>query len=62
MKNTITFRPSKKNNELINQLTQLAVKNNRSLNNYIETVLRDHIKNTQFKLLYAGVDLQDPKI
>lgn len=41
---TITFRPSKKNAALIAQLTELANKQNRNLNNYIETVLIGHVK------------------
>jgi len=38
-KKTLTFRPSKKNITMLAQLLQLAKKENRSLNNYIETVL-----------------------
>jgi hypothetical protein len=41
----ITFRASKKNPELVRQLQDLAEKNNRRLNNYIELVLLDHVKN-----------------
>lgn len=42
---TITFRPSRKNKLLIKKLKDLANKENRTLNNYIETVLTSHINN-----------------
>ena len=42
---TITFRPSKENNEMLNQLSELAKQDNRSLNNYIETILLSWLKN-----------------
>lgn len=32
---TITFRPSKENSELLAQLSELAKQDNRSLNNYV---------------------------
>jgi len=35
---TLTFRPSKKNETILAQLSELAEKDNRSLNNYIETI------------------------
>jgi len=41
---TITFRPSKENSEMLNQLSKLAKKDNRSLNNYIETILLSWLK------------------
>ena len=39
---TVTFRPSKKNKNLISDLNKLAEKENRTLNNYIETILLLH--------------------
>jgi hypothetical protein len=42
---TITFRPSKENSEMLNQLSELAKQDNRSLNNYIETILLSWLKN-----------------
>ncbi len=42
---TITFRPSKENSEMLNQLSELAKQDNRSLNNYIETILLFWLKN-----------------
>jgi hypothetical protein len=42
---TITFRPSKENSEMLNQLSELAKQDNRSLNNYIETILLNWLKN-----------------
>lgn len=42
---TITFRPSKENSEMLNQLSGLAKQDNRSLNNYIETILLVWLKN-----------------
>jgi len=42
---TITFRPSKENSEMLNQLSELAKQDNRSLNNYIETILLVWLKN-----------------
>lgn len=44
-KETVTFRPSKENSEMINDLSELAKKDNRSLNNYIETILLLWLKN-----------------
>lgn len=41
---TLTFRPSKKNETLLAQLSELADKENRSLNNYIETLFITHLK------------------
>jgi len=42
---TLTFRPSKKNQIILAQLSALAVKDTRSLNNYIETIFATWIKN-----------------
>lgn len=42
---TITFRASKENSEMLNQLSELAKQDNRSLNNYIETILLVWLKN-----------------
>jgi hypothetical protein len=39
---TVTFRPSKKNKNLLSDLNKLAEKENRTLNNYIETILLLH--------------------
>lgn len=44
MKETITFRPSRDNASLLTELEKLAKAENRSLNNYIETVLLAHLK------------------
>lgn len=41
---TLTFRPSKKNETILAQLSELADKENRSLNNYIETLFITHLK------------------
>ena len=41
---TLTFRPSKENKKLLTQLAELAKQENRSLNNYIETILLSHLK------------------
>ena len=41
---TLTFRPSKKNETILAQLTELAEQENRSLNNYIETLFITHLK------------------
>lgn len=41
---TTSFRPSKRNKRLIEDLEKLAIKENRMLNNYIETVLLAHVK------------------
>lgn len=41
---TITFRPSKENSEMLNQLSELAKQDHRSLNNYIETILFSWLK------------------
>ena len=43
---TLTFRPSKENSEMLNQLSELAKQDNRSLNNYIETILLVWLKNS----------------
>lgn len=32
---TITFRPSKENSEMLNKLSELVKQDNRSLNNYL---------------------------
>ena len=42
---TVTFRPSKENSEMLNKLSELAKQDNRSLNNYIETILLFWLKN-----------------
>ena len=42
---TITFRPSRENSEMLNKLSELAKQDNRSLNNYIETILLIWLKN-----------------
>lgn len=44
MSETISFRPSKKNKTLKVDLEALAEKENRKLNNYLDTVLSDHVK------------------
>lgn len=41
---TLTFRPSKKNETILAQLDELAEQENRSLNNYIETLFITHLK------------------
>ena len=41
---TLTFRPSKKNETILSQLAELAEQENRSLNNYIETLFINHLK------------------
>jgi len=41
---TLTFRPSKENKTLLAQLAKLAKQDNRNLNNYIETILLNHIQ------------------
>lgn len=41
---TLTFRPSKKNETILAQLSELADQENRSLNNYIETLFINHLK------------------
>ena len=41
---TLTFRPSKKNEPILAQLAELAEQENRSLNNYIETLFINHLK------------------
>jgi hypothetical protein len=41
---TLTFRPSKENSNLLATLAELARQDNRNLNNYIETVLLNHLK------------------
>ena len=41
---TLTFRPSKKNETILAQLSELAEQENRSLNNYIETLFINHLK------------------
>ena len=42
---TVTFRPSKENSKMLNHLSELAKQDNRSLNNYIETILLSWLKN-----------------
>lgn len=47
---TMTFRPSKENSELLIQLAELAKQDNRKLNNYIETILLNWIKNNPINI------------
>jgi hypothetical protein len=42
---TLTYRPSKRHSDIIDKLKELATKDNRKLNNYIEMVFIGHIKN-----------------
>jgi hypothetical protein len=42
---TLTFRPSKKNKNLLSDLNKLAKQDNRTLNNYIENVLAIWLEN-----------------
>jgi hypothetical protein len=42
---TLTFRPSKKNKDLLSNLNKLAEQDNRTLNNYIENVLAIWLEN-----------------
>lgn len=51
---TLTFRPSKENSELLAQLAELAKQDNRKLNNYIETILLNCIKNNPVNLPVGG--------
>ena len=51
---TMTFRPSKENSELLTQLAELAKQDNRKLNNYIETILLNWIKNNPLNLPAGG--------
>lgn len=44
-KETLTFRPSKKNKNLLSDLNKLAEQDNRTLNNYIENVLAIWLEN-----------------
>lgn len=41
---TLTFRPSKPNKNMLVELNKLAEQDNRNLNNYIENVLLNHLK------------------
>ena len=41
---TLTFRPSKNNETILAGLAKLAKQENRSLNNYIETLFITHLK------------------
>ena len=43
-KETLTFRPSKENDNILARLSELAKEENRSLNNYIETLFINHLK------------------
>ncbi len=47
---TLTFRPSKENSNLLATLAELAKQDNRNLNNYIETVLLSHLKERGAKI------------
>ena len=40
---TVTIRPSKKNNSLIKELKKLAKADNRTLNNFVEGLLINYI-------------------
>jgi len=51
---TLTFRPSKENRELLAHLAELAKQDNRKLNNYIETILLNWIKNNPVNLPVGG--------
>jgi DNA replication protein DnaD len=51
---TLTFRPSKENSELLVHLAELAKQDNRKLNNYIETILLNWIKNNPVNLPVGG--------
>ena len=42
---TLTFRPSKKNENILAELAKLAEQDNRSLNNYIENIFVIWAKN-----------------
>lgn len=44
-KETLTFRPSNKNKNLLSDLNKLAEQDNRTLNNYIENVLAIWLEN-----------------
>ena len=46
---TLTFRPSKKNKNLLSDLNKLAEQDNRTLNNYIENVLAIWLENNPNK-------------
>lgn len=41
---TVTFRPSKENPQLLAQLAKLAKQDNRTLNNFIETILLRYLQ------------------
>lgn len=47
---TLTFRPSKPNKNMLAELAKLAEQDNRNLNNYIETVLLSHLKERGAKI------------
>lgn len=51
---TLTFRPSKDNSELLIQLAELAKQDNRKLNNYIETILLNWVKNNPVDISVGG--------
>jgi DnaD/phage-associated family protein len=51
MANTLTFRPSKQNSELLTQLLELAKQDNRKLNNYIEIILLNWIKDNPLNVV-----------
>jgi len=52
---TVTFRPSKKNKNLLSDLNKLAEKENRTLNNYIETILLLHTQSVFHKTCQEDV-------
>lgn len=54
MPNTITFRPSKRNSEMLETLQALAKQDNRKLNNYIEIIFLNWIKDNPLNILPSG--------
>lgn len=62
MRETLTFRPSNDNLDLIDKLLELADKDNRDINNYIELLFLQHI-NSKKAVLKApepkGIDIVD---
>lgn len=46
-KKQISFRENKKNDGLINQLKELSNINGRRLNDYLNIILSDHVKQKQ---------------
>lgn len=62
---TLTYRPSKEQDNIIVSIAELARQNNRSLNSYIELLFIDHIKQSACKphalvnKVHAVVEHQD---